>query len=61
MQHQPKHWIPQPPQLFLSRVVPGMHGQGTQLLRVSTQVPLQHSVPLAHVPLLQAQPPLLQV
>jgi hypothetical protein len=46
---------------LVSREVPGMHGQGTQVAVVSTHVPLQHSEPLGQAPPMQVQPPLRQL
>lgn len=60
-QHQPAHLTPQPPQLFLSREVPGMQGHGKHMLCVSTHVPEQHAVPSEHAPPAQLQPPLWQM
>ena len=54
------HAWPQPPQLSLSRVVPGTHGHGTHVPLVSMHAPPQHSAPSVQpLPPEQPQPPFL--
>jgi len=53
--------LPQPPQLFLSRDVPGCTAREPAATRVDGIRPPQHSVPPPQLPALQLQPPFWQV